>query len=157
MIQRLSRPWLRVIAIGLGIAAAGVLVVFVIRGAGSTAPGGLRIGDCFDVPPATNRIGDVRVRSCGGPHDGEVFHMFTTERAASDYPSDADWESIIYPVCDPAFESYTGTLVAERLDIDYRYFVPTADRWTSGDRGVTCYITSLGESPLDRSFRATAP
>jgi hypothetical protein len=83
--------------------------------------------------------------------------MFTTERAASDYPSDADWESIIYPVCDPAFESYTGTLVAERLDIDYRYFVPTADRWTSGDRGVTCYITSLGESPLDRSFRATAP
>jgi hypothetical protein len=150
----MTRSWLFVM-IGLGVVLVVGLVVVVLRGSGSTNPGRLAVGDCFDLPQATDRIGDLRRRSCNGPHGGEVFHIFDTPGLASPgYPSDAAWETLVYPDCDPAFEGYTGTFIAERLDIEYRYFVPTADRWASGERQVTCYITAPDGAPLSRSFRA---
>jgi len=144
-----------VIALGIVLVVGIVVLGVASRGGGSANPERLAVGDCFDIPQATERIGNLRTRRCSEPHGGEVFHMFDATGQASSYPSDADWERLIYPDCDPAFESYTGTIVAERLDIDYRYFVPTADRWASGDRQVTCYITAPNGEPLSRSFRAT--
>ena len=147
--------------LGLGIGLAIVVVVGValaLRGGPSAAPEKLAVGDCFDVPGAADRIGDLRRRACSEPHRGETFHAFEASGAgASSYPSDADWESIVYPVCDPVFETYTGTPIGERLDIDYRYLVPTADRWSEGDRRVTCFITSPDGTPLTKSFRAPGP
>jgi hypothetical protein len=140
--------------IGIAIALVAVLAVVIWRGAGSRSPASLVIGDCFDVPTAAQRIDDLKSRTCGGPHGGEVFHIFDAPGASATYPSDDDWQALIYPVCDPVFEAYTGTQVAERLDIDYHFLVPTADRWAAGDRRVTCFISSLDGSPLTRSFRA---
>ena len=59
-----------------------------------------------------------------------------------------------HPVCDPVFADFTGTAIGDRLDIDYRYFVPTSDRWGAGDRHVTCFIVAADGSPLNRSHRA---
>ena len=140
--------------IAIGIALVGVLAVVIWRGAGSRDPANLVVGDCFDVPSAAQRIDDLKSRTCDGPHGGEVFHTFEAPGASATYPSDTDWEALIYPVCDPLFETYTGTPVAERLDIEYRYLVPTADLWAAGNRRVTCFISSLDASPLARSFRA---
>ena len=151
---RSRRAWLYGIAMGVGIALAAIVLLVVIRGgSGGTDPAGLKVGDCFDVPTATDRIGDLRRHPCNEAHGGEVFHVFDSAPASA-YPSDRDWESLVYPVCDPVFESYTGTPVADRLDIEYRYLVPTADRWASGDRRVTCFITSPDGAPLSKSFRA---
>jgi hypothetical protein len=144
----------RGVLIGIGIALVGVLAVVIWRGAGSRDPTSLVIGDCFDVPTAVQRIDDLKSRTCGGPHGGEVFHIFDAPGASSSYPRDTDWEALISPVCDPLFETYTGTPVAERMDIGYQYLVPTADRWGAGDRRVTCFINSIDGSPLARSFRA---
>jgi hypothetical protein len=153
--QRLTGSSLLVLVLGIGIALVVVVALVVMRGGGSTDPERLGLGECFDVPQAADRIGDVRRRPCSGPHGGEVFHVFdTTDPASPGYPSDAGWEALVYPVCDPAFEAFTGTIVAERLDIEYRYFVPTADRWAAGKRQVTCYIVSADGSPLTRSSRA---
>jgi len=140
--------------IAIGIALVGVLAVVIWRGAGSRDPANLVVGDCFDVPSAAQRIDDLKSRTCDGAHGGEVFHTFEAPGASATYPSDTDWEALIYPVCDPLFETYTGTPVAERLDIEYRYLVPTADLWAAGNRRVTCFISSLDGSPLARSFRA---
>jgi hypothetical protein len=144
----------RGVLVGIGIALVGVLAVVIWRGAGSRDPANLVVGDCFDVPTAAQRIEDLKSRTCGGPHGGEVFHIFEAPGASATYPSDTDWEALIYPVCDPLFETYAGTPVAERMDIGYQYLVPTADRWAAGDRRVTCFISSLDGSPLARSFRA---
>jgi hypothetical protein len=144
----------RGVLIGIGIALVGVLAVVIWRGAGSRDPANLVVGDCFDVPSAVQRIDDLKSRTCDGPHGGEVFHIFEAPGANATYPSDTDWEALIYPVCDPLFETYTGTPVAERLDIEYRYLVPSADLWTAGNRRVTCFISSLDGSPLARSFRS---
>jgi hypothetical protein len=123
---------------------------------GGTDPSRLDAGACFDLPSQTDRIGDVTARSCTEPHRGEVFHVFETDRTTATYPIDLEWEEIIYPICDPFFEAYTGTDVGSRTDIDYRYLVPTEDRWAGGDRRVTCFIVSPDGSPLTRSFRAGA-
>jgi putative regulator of septum formation len=153
--KRFAGSWLLALVVGIGIALVVVVALVVTRGGGTTDPERLAIGECFDVPQAADRIGDVRRRPCSGPHGGEVFHVFdTTDPASPGYPSDTDWEALVYPVCDPAFETFTGTLVPERLDIEYRYFVPTADRWAAGNRHVTCYIVSADGSPLTRSSRA---
>ena len=140
--------------IAIGIAVVAGLALLVWRGAGSRDPASLVVGDCFDVPAADQRIEDLKSRTCSGPHGGEVFHIFEASTANATYPTDGGWEALIYPVCDTAFEAYTATPVAERLDIGYLFLVPTADRWGAGDRRVTCFITSLDGSPLSRSFRA---
>jgi len=142
------------VLVGIGIALVAGLALLVWRGAGSRDPASLVVGDCFDVPAAAQRIEDLKSRACGGPHGGEVFHIFEASSANPTYPTDAGWEALIYPVCDPAFEAYTGTRVAERLDIGYLFLVPTTDRWGAGDRRVTCFINSLDGSPLIRSLRA---
>jgi hypothetical protein len=142
------------VLIGIGIALVAGLALLVWRGAGSRDPASLVVGDCFDVPAQAQRIEDLKSRACGGPHGGEVFHIFEASAANQAYPTDPGWEALIYPVCDPVFEAYTGTPVAERLDIGYVFLVPTADRWGAGDRRVTCFISSLDGSPLSRSFRA---
>lgn len=121
---------------------------------GGTDPTRLEEGACFDLPKQTDRIGDVGARSCTESHGGEVFHVFDATPTSTTYPTDPEWEGIIYPVCDPFFRTYTGTDVGSRTDIDYRYLVPTEDRWQSGDRRVTCFIISMDGSPLTRSFRA---
>ncbi len=119
-----------------------------------TDPERLAVGDCFDVPTATDQIGSIMKRACTEPHGGEVFHLFEATTPDDAYPSDTDWEQLIYPICDPVFESYTGTFVGDRLDIGYVYFVPTPDRWAAGDRKVTCFITALDGSQLTRAHRA---
>jgi Septum formation len=142
------------VLVGIGLALVAGLAFLVVRGAGSRDAASLVIGDCFDVPAQVQRIEDLRSRACGGPHGGEVFHIYEVAAASQTYPTDAGWEGLIYPACDPAFEAYTGTPVGGRLDIGYLFLVPTADRWAAGDRRVTCFITSLDGSPLSRSFRA---
>jgi hypothetical protein len=145
----MSRSLLR----GARLAAGAGLAVLTLTGCGRSSPENLAIGDCIDVP-ASDSIGSIPKRSCTEAHAGEVFHMFDAPGTIVAYPADPEWGPLIYPVCDPAFEAYTGTPVEERTDIDYRYFVPTSDGWASGDREVTCFIVSLGGDPLTRSYRA---
>ncbi|HET9347263.1 MAG TPA: septum formation family protein [Candidatus Limnocylindrales bacterium] len=149
----MSRPWVRVGLVAVAILAVVAIGFAVLRGGGSSAPASLAVGDCIDVPDAA-AIATIPKLPCTEPHDGEVFHVFEVSGAGgTTYPADPDWGTMIYPVCDPAFERYTGTAVETRTDIDYVYLVPTEDRWSNGDRRVTCFIQSLDGAPLLRSYR----
>jgi hypothetical protein len=145
------RVRLAAILIGVAVASLGAAC-----GQG-TDPARLAVGDCFDIPSETSQIGTITKRACTEAHAGEVFHIFQASTPSDAYPSDTDWEQIIYPICDPEFETYTGTFVGDRLDIEYLYLVPTPERWTSSDRRVTCFISSLEGTPLTKSHRAPAP
>jgi hypothetical protein len=134
------------------VAAALVTIGLALTGCtGGTDPDRLQAGDCFDLPASADRIADVSQRPCTESHDGEVFHVFEASAESAPYPTDPEWEHLVFPVCDPIFETYTGTFVGERLDIEYRYFVPNANGWSAGDRRVACFITSPDGSKLDRS------
>lgn len=143
---------LRVALVVAGVVAVVVLAFAALRGSSRSAPENLAVGDCIDIPTSAS-IAAVPRLSCTESHGGEVFHVFDAPGTAAAYPSDPEWGELIYPVCDPAFEAYTGTAVETRTDIDYVYFVPTADRWADGDRRVTCFIKSLDGQPLLRSYR----
>ena len=126
-------------------------VAVVLFGCSRASPNNLVVGDCIDIP-TSDSISSIPKRSCSQPHGAEVFQIFDAPGGGA-YPSDPDWGPMIYPVCDPAFEAYTGTKVEDRTDIDYQFFVPTQDRWAAGEHGVTCFITSIDGSPLARSYR----
>jgi hypothetical protein len=135
------------------VSVALLLVAAVVAGcATSSTSVDLKVGDCFDVPTSAS-IASIPTRPCSAAHGGEVFHVFDASGTASEYPSDEAWGQLIYPVCDPVFESYTGTPIETRTDIDYAYLVPTSDRWASGDRRVTCFIRSPDGAPVLRSYR----
>ena len=148
----MSRGWVR---IGLVVAAVVVIVAigFAFLQGGTASPVSLAAGDCIDLA-STTAISSIPRVGCTESHTGEVFHVFEVTGSAGAYPSDPDWSTLIYPVCDPAFKTYTGTPVETRTDIDYIYLVPTSDRWASGDRRVTCVIQSLDGAPLTQSYRA---
>ena len=140
---------------GVVVAALLALLAGALVGCGTTHTGSnLAIGDCFDVP-TTADITTIPTKPCTEPHGGEVFHAFDAHGGGT-YPTDEAWGQLIYPVCDPVFETYTGTPVGDRTDIDYLFLVPTSDRWASGDRHVTCFIRSPDGSPLDHSYRASS-
>jgi hypothetical protein len=145
--------WLRI-----GLVTAGIVVVVAVAvvvlggGSGGATPDSLAVGDCIDIPTSAT-ISRIPRRACTEAHAAEVFHVFEASGDAAAYPSDAQWAEQIYPVCDPAFEAYTGTPVETRTDIDYVYLVPTADRWAENDRRVTCFIRALDGAPLLRSYR----
>ena len=144
---------LRIALLVAVVVGVGAVILVVVRGGGASGPNNLVAGDCIDVPSDAS-IASIPKRSCTGPHAAEVFFVFDAPGAGA-YPSDPEWGQLIYPVCDPAFEDYTGTPVENRTDIDYQYFVPTQDRWAAGERGVTCFIRSIDGSPLNRSYRAS--
>ena len=145
-----DRVW---IALVVAAVVAIVAIGFMFLRGGTASPVSLTAGDCIDLP-STTAITTIPRVSCTEAHAGEVFHVFDVAGSAGAYPSDADWGTLIYPVCDPAFEAYTGTPVETRTDIDYIYLVPTSDRWAGGDRRVTCLIQSLDGAPLTQSYRA---
>ena len=74
--QRLTGSRLLVLVVGIGMALVLVIAFVVTRGGGTTDPERLAMGECFDVPEAADRIGDVRRRPCTGPHGGEVFQTW---------------------------------------------------------------------------------
>jgi hypothetical protein len=137
----------------VGIVVAAVLFAVVAVGCGSSVTPSLAPGDCIDLS-STSAITSIPRVACTESHTGEVFHVFDATGSAGAYPSDADWSTLIYPVCDPAFKTYTGTPVETRTDIDYIYLVPTSDRWAGGDRRVTCVIQSLDGAPMTQSYRS---
>ena len=150
----MSLPWVRIALVAAAVVGVVAIAFAILRG-GSSSANALAVGECIDVPDSAS-ITTIPRKPCTEPHDGEVFHVFAVTGAdPTTYPTDPEWGTLIYPVCDPAFERYTGTPVETRTDIDYVYLVPTEDRWATGDRRVTCFIQALDGAPLLRSYRGS--
>ncbi|HXI80271.1 MAG TPA: septum formation family protein [Verrucomicrobiae bacterium] len=151
--------------IGAGRLAFALLALLVALIAAATLAGcdratieasDLRLGDCFDVPDGTPTFTTIRRTSCDTPHSGEVFHIFdTTAAAGSPYPTDPDWETLIYPVCDPEFDAWTGTPIETNVVVRYRFLVPTKDEWDRGGRRVTCFLSRPDGAKLEVPLHVT--
>ncbi len=115
----------------------------------------LRVGDCFDEPADMNDVRDVQHRPCTDAHDAEVFAVLTHPAASgAAYPTEDGFIDFILDECVPAFDSYTGTAFDTHLELDIGYFIPVADGWRGGDRGVVCYAYPVSGQKLTASVRA---
>ena len=142
----------------LSIAVAMVLTVVGLTGCDTSTinASDLRVGDCFDVPDGASTFSSLRRTSCDTPHSGEVFHVFdATTTAGATYPSDPDWGALIYPVCDPQFDAWTGTSIETSTVVRYRFLVPSKDEFDRGGRRVTCFLSRTDGQKLDTPLHVT--
>ena len=147
-----------------GLVAIGVLVVIIVVAVGGLAffrnqiAGGvndLQIGDCIDEPSEASSITDVQHRPCSDQHDGEVFYVLR-DPAADDavYPGTEYFRQAAVTACLPAASVYTGTQLASSSDYDIAWFYPTSDSWSSGDRGMSCYLYRVDGTKMTGSLKA---
>jgi len=142
----------------LSIAVAMVFTVVGLTGCDTSTinASDLRVGDCFDVPDGASTFSSLRRTSCDTPHSGEVFHVFdATTTAGATYPSDPDWGALIYPVCDPQFDAWTGTSIETNTVVRYRFLVPSKDEFDRGGRRVTCFLSRTDGAKLDTPLHVT--
>lgn len=146
--------------IGLRLVVIAVIAggAFLLRDRLSGAAASLAVGDCFDQPGAAAReVDDVQHHPCSEPHTAEVFHNFShTGGPDAPYPSDEEWATIVFPVCDPEFSRYTGTPATPTSELTYTMFTPTRDGWDQGDRQVTCFLVRADGGPMTQSYRAAS-
>lgn len=55
--------------------------------------------------------------------------------------------------CLPAWSTYTGKYFETDQILDLGYYLPTADAWEHGDRGITCYVDRLDRGSLTSSLK----
>lgn len=107
----------------------------------------LRQGDCFR-EPAGEVVTRVEGVPCGRPHDGQVVATF--ELAAGDdeaWPgTDALTAGVTGRCLDLAVEAIGDP--ARTAGLSLAAYVPDADSWDAGDRGVVCWVRAADGSPL---------
>jgi hypothetical protein len=149
------RPAMRfLLTIAVVLLIAGGAYVFRDRISGGADD--LKVGDCFDVPAtAEDTVKDVQHHPCDESHTAEVI-LVTNHPAAkgAKVPTDADLRTYLVDTCGSALEVYVGAPKAELYDLGA--FYPTDEDWNKNERGVTCYLTLLDESPMKTSAKAKA-
>ena len=142
------------LSIGVIVLIAGGAFLFRDRITGGADD--LKVGDCFDLPTtATETVKDVQHHPCDDSHTAEVFFV-TTHPAAkgAPYPSEAALHAYLSDTCTTALEVYVGAAKADLYELGA--FYPTDEDWNKDERGVTCYLTLLDESPMTTSAKAKA-
>ena len=124
-----------------------------ITGAGDMSVFDLAVGDCFDVPDATDQVDAVRGIPCDQAHTYEVF--WTGEYPSDVQPAEDEYLDWLQDGCLPAFEGYVGLAYADSI-----YYMgslsPTPDSWANGDRAFACYLSNAEETSMTGSAEGAA-
>ena len=145
---------MRGIAIRVGIVALIVIGGLILRPFLTSNFADLKVGECFDVPTATESVKDVQHHPCSDEHSAEVFYVGKSAAAKHvAYPTDDEFAVEVFSFCDGAFASYTGLDSNTDAVWTYGFFVPTSDGWSDGDRDVICYAAKIDSSTTKGSIK----
>lgn len=142
------------LSIGVIVLIAGGAFLFRDRITGGADD--LKVGDCFDVPAtAAETVKDVQHHPCDESHTAEVILVADHPAAkGAPVPSDTELHAYLSETCTSALEVYVGAAKADLYELGA--FYPTDEDWNKDERGVTCYLTLLDESPMTTSAKAKA-
>jgi hypothetical protein len=122
----------------------------------------LIVGDCFDLPAATDDAVDggevvivdaVDGRACGREHLAEVVAVFDLEEAT--YPGDDVMTSIAFERCGTPADKYLGAPHGSE-GLDLLTFYPTETTWRDvADRQVVCALYRLDGDQLVGTLSST--
>ena len=137
------------------IAIIAVIVIggLVFRDRLSGSAGDLKVGDCFDDPPAGKTVSDVQHHPCTESHTGEVVFVGDVPADNASYPGETGFDAFAFTKCVPAFQSYTGTDLNAQEVLTMSYFFPKEDGWSKGNHTLTCYIIRADGKPVTTSFK----
>ena len=141
-----------VIVVGLIVAFLAV-VLYMVKDSG--AADDLKVGDCFDIPTASE-IKTVTHHPCIEAHTGEVFHVVEFSGSDMTTPLSFVIENFADTTCTPIFATYTGVAFDDAPDLTFGWFYPTVESWQGGDRTITCYITRVDHAAMTSSVKAGA-
>ena len=144
----LKRRRLIAVAIGSAVALVAVIIpVTLLDGGGS--PGArtvkyhaMQAGDCFrryNVAESAPYPDHFSVVPCSGGHYGEVFFVDDHWAVVGGYPGTNALNNQSESGCSKAFPSYVGAS-ADKSNLSYEYFHPSAGTWSSGDRRLLCFV-----------------
>ena len=113
----------------------------------------LRVGACLNPPTkVVAQVSTLSVTSCRAPHTEEVYAL-VKDHAGSTYPGPQKLQSFANAQCLQAFGSYVG-VPYQRSSLFYTYLLPSVRSWSSGDRTITCLVTTTG-AKLTRSVKGS--
>jgi hypothetical protein len=140
------------VAVRIGIVAVVLAAGFLFRQWTSGNAGELSVGDCFDPPTGSETVKDVQHHPCTDAHGGEVVFVGNMPDASAlpDKPTRDQW---VLDNCFPAYQTYTGVDINTQTDWEMDYYSPTADGWTHGDRGMTCFAAKPDGSQTKGSIK----
>lgn len=128
-------------------------------GARETSALELKVGQCV-VPPAEPKaeLAEVSVVDCTDEHTTEAFALVDYAPpegtpARETYPGADALRGFADGACAQRYEDYVGTPYADS-SLFVTYLLPSARSWQSGDRKVTCFVTTTGQA-LTRSVRGS--
>ena len=138
------------------IAIIAVIVIggLIFRDRLSGSAGDLQVGDCFDLPKATQNIKDVQHHPCTESHQAEVFALLKHPAAKGTAPlADAALASYLEQECGPRWVGYVGAEAASAGVLTYNGFFPVDSAWTDGERSVTCITYRDDEASMSSSVK----
>ncbi|MBX6752094.1 MAG: DUF4190 domain-containing protein [Micromonosporaceae bacterium] len=107
--------------------------------AGDVSVFDLRVGDCIESLPDTDRHYEVQVVPCMQLHEAEVYAVF--DLPGSSYPGEDELFAMADEECFDRLESYSSWAASDP-SIEVYYLYPTSQSWRVGDREVTCIAIS---------------
>jgi Septum formation/Domain of unknown function (DUF4190) len=109
--------------------------------AGSMSASDLREGDCLRMAPKDDQgVGSVDVTPCASPHRAEVYAVF--DLPAEPYPGDSRVQQLADQGCQDRTPDISGT---DTSTLEALYLYPQQRQWDSGERSVSCIISSPAE------------
>ena len=116
------------------------------------------VGQCFATPPEESELTDLESLPCDVSHRQEAYALLDYQQPAGvqgdAYPGDALLSNYANAACAEAFQPYVGVSYLNS-SLYFTFLIPSARGWQeSGDRTVTCFITTTGEE-LTSSVKGT--
>lgn len=104
----------------------------------------LSVGECLN-PPTTvvASVATLSAISCHAPHTQQVFAL-VPDNAGDNYPGSSALVKFANAKCLQAFAAFDG-IPYQQSSLFYTYLLPSVRSWSSGDRTVTCIITTTGQ------------
>lgn len=95
----------------------------------------IAVGDCLNDGGVEGEVSEVAVIDCASAHDSEAFK--SVMMADGDFPGETVVSDQAVSDCTSAFSDFIG-LDYESSTLDFSYYYPTEDSWSSGDREILC-------------------
>jgi len=145
-------PLMKVLAPVMALVLLVGLVFFIVERlrTRANAPRGvsvfhLQVGECV-IPPTqvTAEIATVNVVACHVPHTQQVFALVSDDVPGGNYPGASALKTFADGACLQHFQGFVGVDYRDS-SLFYTYMLPSVRSWASGDRTVTCLITTTGQ------------
>lgn len=103
----------------------------------------LHVGECLNPPTKiVAQVSTLQTLSCSAPHTEQVYAL-VRYRASNNYPGPTKLQSFANAKCLQDYAGFVG-VPYQQSSLFFTYLLPSVRSWASGDRTVTCVVTTTG-------------